>query len=60
VPAIRFLRSMLATARHYLLYSDISYTYVDFIYILTDLVIQSSSISRVLHCKYTGCVSSCI
>jgi hypothetical protein len=51
---------MLATARHYFLYSDISYTYVDFIYILTDLVIQSSSISRVLHCKYTGCVSSCI
>jgi hypothetical protein len=43
--------------RFTLLYSDISYVYVDFICILTDLVIQPSSISCVLHCKYILCLS---
>jgi hypothetical protein len=38
VPAIRFLGSVLTTARNYFLYSDISYACVDFIYILIDIV----------------------
>jgi hypothetical protein len=57
VPAIRFLWSVLATARHCFLYSNFVHAYINYIYIVLDF--QPSSTSCVLHCKYTVCISSC-
>jgi hypothetical protein len=47
-----FVRSVLMTACRCFLFFDIYYIYIDFTCILADLI-QSSSISHVLHCKYS-------